>query len=74
MLAVSTMNTTTSIITTVTTVVVVIITITSLLFIPSLSQTKKCHKTRKNTEQMTRESHEVVEEIIPIGISLGSYA
>lgn len=73
MLAATTTNTAT-ITTAVTGNVVVIITITSLLFFLSLSQPKKCHKTRTNTEQMTRESHVVVEEVIPIGISLGPYA
>ena len=75
MLAATTTNTAT-IMTAVTTIgnVVVIITINSLLFFLSLSQPKKCHKTRTNTEQMTRESQVVVEEVIPIGISLGSYA
>lgn len=73
MLAATTTNTAT-ITTAVTGNVVVIITITSLLFFLSLSQPKKCHKTRMNTEQMTRESHVVVEEVIPIGISLGPYA
>ena len=75
MLAATTTNTTTVTTTvTITGNVVVVITITSLLFFLSLSQPEKCHKARKKTEQMTGESHVVVEEIIPIGISLGSYA
>lgn len=77
MLAATTTNTTINTITTVTItgniVVIITITIISLLFFLSLSQPKKYHKTRKNKEQMTRETHAVVDEIIPIGISLASH-
>lgn len=77
MLAAATMNTTINTVTTVTVtgniVVIITITIISLLFFLSLSQPKKYHKTRKNAEQMTRETHAAVDEIIPIGVSLGSH-